>query len=769
MKRAAAIMMTAFMAFSLAACGGTPEDPAGQLPEEEPPKVQDEEQPKEKVTLLFEVDEGLNGVEFVSGCKNADGSYNWERMDLVLNNVYEGIKDLAPKFQPAVHIYFNWYYDADGWAGRDPSEPLNRWDPCLFYELDFFKEKGIPVYFEWISSGNWTNQNGEQGTLPVVDINLGTEGKEPNFVKGFSADIAAVKALHAAYPETFVGVRFHELVGTNRGGHEGNPHCFIIEEENVFALIDACADMGIRLIWSDHSWAEMYGEESAWFDRVKYAENTLGENFTLMWANNAGTYFVDYLNFKLYPQFKQDFPTAKLGLSAQDWVMSVYYLLGGTPEPVTGPGECDTPIELTAGFTLAAINEGATFIQYEPSYQFFNWPRSIYVCNVVGQGGDQPGKGKLMATYTPPTSQLEGDDFDYSPRLELKRLVDILNSGSQQFANIPDFYDDNMPRISAKSLQDPAKTYSQVTVAATTTDGENYYFDHYNNDASKWLEQNENRYTSRVFHENVLASARVLCNDHAYDEVVTAVNENGKKVGYFFNARSCLLSCNETIFADNDKGEFVAFTTANLIKAKVSSVNMDCDEIVVARKKGNTINLTLYQAIAKTVNTADKSGNFDYQEVTGNVDSYIVVKMLGGRELDAEGFLGLVGVRDAISIGRNSRLRNVDGLFAAYKTADGVKLVGRRDKGAEKAEIAIKTDGTVTAVAAGDWDLDLLMKDELLVAVEKDGNTVIQGYKLLSDTAVGRLTGTLEIKGKSLKHLATYRKAFFVFDTELER
>ncbi len=765
MKKIFCLLLGILMLLGGFACGEPADESSSQDPENPP---SEDIYGGEKKTLMFEIDEGMCGVEFVAGCKNTDGSYDYDRMDLIMNNIYEGIKDLKPLYDVAVHIYFNWYYDADGWGGKDPADPINRWDPALLYALDFFREKEIGVYFEWMSSGNYTNQNGELGTLPLVDIYLGTEGKEERFVKGISADIASVKALQAAYSDVFWGVRFHELIGTHNGGVAGNPHCYTIEEQDVYALIDACADMGIELVWSDHSWSEMYAmtENEMWQRRVKYAEEKLGEDLTVMWANNAGGYLVDYLNFSLYDEFERDFPTANTGFSAQNWIMSSFYLLRG-PESVTGPAECDTPVELTAGIAIAAFMNGAKIVQFEPSYQFFNWPRSLYAYDALGQGGDIPGKGSLMPNYTPPASQIEGDDCDYSPRVELKRFVEILNSKSTQFANVADFFDESMTRIFSNDVQDPPKTYSQSTVMVTDAEGNRRFLDHYNNDAETWLEQNENRFTDRVFNSEVIASGHVICNDHAYDEVITVVKENGRNVGYFYNARSCFLSRNTTIFADNDKGEFVGFTTANLIKNRVSTVNMDCDEIVVAREKDGQINLSLYQAMPKTVSTVDKSGNFVYQEVTSEVDSFILVRMLGGKTLDAENFLGLVGVRDRITIGKQTRLRELDGLFAVYATDTGVELIGRLEKGGDRLTLPVTVDGKVTAAAAGDFDLDVFMTDELLLAVEKDGQTKIFGYQFASGSLLKQET-ELDLGACSVDSLTTFRKSFFIYDADLD-
>lgn len=717
----------------------------------------------ERKTLMFEIDEGMGGYEFMSGCKNADGSRNTERMDLILDNVYNGVKDLMGIYNVSMHIYANWYYDADGWDGKN-AEAIDRWDPALFYAMDYFKKKGLTVCMEIMSSGVYTNQNGELGRLPLVDINLGT-GKEERLVKGIAADPEAIKALKAKYPETFASVRFHELIGTHNGGVSGNPHCYTIDQEDVYTLIDTFAEAGIELVWSDHSWSEMYGINAYWKERVQYAEQKLGDKLTVMWANNAGGYIVDYLNYRLFENFKTDFPNIKLGFSNQNWFMSSYYLLSG-PESVTGPAECDMPVELTAGITVAAFMKGASVVQFEPSYQFFNWPRSLYVSTELGQGGDQPGGGVRLLNYKAPQSQIEGDDFDYSPRAELKRLVKILNAKSTQFANVADFYDDNSSRLFGNDVEEAPKTYSQVTVSAEFGNGNRVYYDRYNNAPSKWLNQNEDRYASGVFAGEVIASGRALCQDHAYDETVVVRKENGKNIGYFYNARGCLLGRNTSMFADNTDGEFVGFIAANLIVNRVATVNMDCDEILVARKKDGKINLSIYQASARTVNDYDKSGNFAYQKISSNVDSSIIDQMLGGKSLDAENFLGLTALRSTKTIGKASRMRSTDGIYTVYRTQNGVKLVGKPEKSADLTTVTIETDGAVKAFAAGDTDFDLGMSDELLLAVEKDGQTHIEGWKIGS-TAV-KTDMRIELGAVSVKSLATYRKAFFLFDSSLE-
>lgn len=757
-KKLIVLILSAMLLFSvLASCNNGGNDDDGG----------DDIYKGETKTLMFEIDEGMGGYEFVSGCKNADGSYNYDRMDLILDNVYNGIKDLMQVYEVTVHLYANWYYSENGWNGKDPSNSINKWGDDLFYAMDYFKEKGIDVWLEIMSSGVYTNQNGELGTLPIVDIFDGTSGKTERRVKGVAADMAAIKALKTKYGSTFRGLRFHELIGTHNGGVAGNPHCYTIEEQDVFTIIDTCDEAGLQLVWSDHAWDEMYTINTYWKSRVLYAQEKLGKDLNIMWANNSGSYLTGYLNLSLFEKFKEDFTGSNLGFSNQNWFTSSFYLNRGT-EPITGPAECDNPIELTAGFTVRAFMEGASIVQYEPSYQFFNWPRSLYVTSALGQGGTLPGAGTRLLNYTAPSSSIEGDDFDYSARVELKRLVTLLNAKSTQFSNVQDFYDTNQSKMSLNIIENPSKTYTQFTIAAQTESGYQYY-DNYNNNPGNFLQQNENRFTENVLNSTTIHASRVLVNEHAYDEVLKAVEEDGKTVAYFYNARSGLLAKDTQIFADNDEGKFLTFTTANLLKNRVSGVNIDTDEIVVARVKDETITLSLYQAVTNTsVVSVDNSIKFRYQKVTSNVDAAIIDEMLGGKTFAAQNFIGLYGIRNTVTIGKTSKKRTIDGLVTVYRTTEGVRALGKRKEMAAEINSVFPIDGAIKAVTAGDVTLDVGLNDELIIAVEKNGNTKLYFYEFSSsNTSLIKRAEEIDMGSSQVKNLLSLRKAYFIYDSTL--
>ncbi len=719
----------------------------------------EDETDTEKKTLLFQVDEGVGNYEFIGGC-NGDR----EKIDLVLNNVYSGIKDLQANYDVAVLIYPTWYYQETGWDGKDPSEPMNKWKDDFLYAMDFFEEKDVGVYLEMMSSGIYTNQNGELGELPIVDINNGQEGAERREVKGISMDLVSMKALKEKYPETFRGVRFHELIGTDELG--SNPpddpywgkHGYKIYEEDVYAIIDACAEAGLKLVWSDHSWDAMYDNatKSFWKQRVTYASDKLEKDLTVMWANNAGT-AIRYLTLGLFENFKRDFPKSEIGLSNQNWFAIALEQNMGNDCQTDSP-ECDMPIELTAGFTLQAFNEGAQIVQYEPPYQFFNFHRSLYIIADLGIYNTLDG-------YTGSTAGYEYEP-DYSPRVELKRLVELLNSKTEQFNNLTDFYDTSSSKIAANLVEDPPIVFTQSTIG---TIGDNiHYYDMYNNHKGQWLNQDTNRFTERIVNKEVKKLSRIALNYNNFDDIVQWTVEDGKNVATFFNERSGLLHRDEEIFADNADGKFVTFAVSNLIQETIENMQKDTDEIIVAREKDGKINLSVYKAVNDGRYDASKQMSTKFKFT--KVDSAIMYlnSFFGGTSIDAENFIGLEGIRTVNTIGKNSGKRPTEGLVAVYETQDGIRLDGKRYATALRMQEDIAIDGELSAFVFGDVDQDVNLADEFILAVEKDGKTEIQAYTFTDNFTLSKMNFSIDVGSEKVDRLFFLRKSYYQYDTKLD-
>ena len=258
-----------------------------------------------KVTLIFEIDEGESGKELISKYKD-----NFTQLDAALTNIYDGIQPLLAKYAIAVLIDPALQYNASGYDGKDPSVGLNRLSPQFLHAMDFFENHDIPVYLDIYSSDIRTEQNGELGNLPAVPLHYGDAMTQP----GLSVDIEALAALKAAYPSTFAGIRFHELIGTNqiglsdqKNGKLASSHGFIVQGDVVEGIIDTCALTGLNLVWSDHDWNLIpqntndpsYAEFQQWLD---YAVGKLGHGqLTIDDANNGWPVY-QYVSDSFYYQ-----------------------------------------------------------------------------------------------------------------------------------------------------------------------------------------------------------------------------------------------------------------------------------------------------------------------------------------------------------------------------------------------------------------------------------------------------------------------------------
>ncbi|MBQ7164653.1 MAG: hypothetical protein IJR61_04925 [Clostridia bacterium] len=697
---------------------------------------------EEKPVLLFEIDEGLGGYEFVAGCKKTDGSYDYEKMDVVLSNVYDGIKGLKGKYKPAVHIYPEWYYKAGGW-NADYTDGFQKWSPDFIYAMDFFKERGIEVYLEILSSTIYVCQNGEEGALPVVNVNDGISDTERN-VWGCSCDFQSLRALKKRYPETFTGLRFHELIGTEALAAGGNKHACRIYEDDVYAIADEAKDLGVDLLWSDQMWGNCFKFSSFafWLDRVAAVREKLGDKLIIAFANNTADISA-VVNFTVYDSLAERFDGIKTGYSNQAWFLDAF---------IMNDTKCETqayiPVEIVAGFAQKALLRGAKIVQFEPYFHLFNYTRQ----NING-GNDYARGGITMTRIKPRYEEIQGDKLDYSPRSELLRLVDYLNADEFAFADLEKFFDESTGKIKTDSALDPPVMYQQTTLALFGN--EVAFYDKYNNDSSRWLNQNENRFTARVIDKNAVFTGRLSYTAGGFDDVLTVVKENGNNVGRVYNCISGIVFEDRNTFADNADGEFIGCTAANLIKAKTYR-GKDTDEIVTFRKKDGKIKLGLY--------TANMTGD-GYGELTGSSAS-VLADFFGSNELPAENFLGVYGVRSSKAIGKTSYLRNIDGLVALYAEGNRLTVMGKRKINSADINEVITFGGKVICAAFADADLDINSSDEL-IAVTDEGGASVYVSAFASDKKFAPAEKVISAGVKGIKHSASFGKFYYQNDTNL--
>lgn len=730
----------------LSACA--PDDPEKENPSGET---------GEKKELLFEVDEGVGGYDFIAGY-----GYDKNKLDEVLQNACDAVDDLTEKYDVSLLIFPQWYYDEDGWADSEETGVLRTLSPDFLYGMEYFEERGIGVYIEIMASGIYCSSNGELGYLPLVNINHNTD--EPRReVKGLGMDLSTLAALKERFPETMRGVVVHELIGTHHLGMANDPHGFKVYEEDVIAIIDACAESDLKLVWEDWDWDSAFDNsaDSFWLTLGKHAEEKLGKDCIFIIANNSiGT--MRYLaDFRPMIRLQEYFPNSEVGLSNQDWFSTIinFYTgfqseVGAVVEPEYP--ECDVPVEVAAGFTLRAFELGASMVQYEAPYQFFNTYRSLYL--TADLGIQNP---KKMEGYVGDTTGYDKAP-DYSARVEMKRLTELLLAGDDTFNDIQAFYDADLAKLTENLETNAPQLYAQSTLIGYGEGQDSFFYDKYSNDRTAWREDSENRLGDWFFNENTVRAQRIAMTRNDHDGVVTMTRENGKNVGYVHNARSCLVFRDETMFADNADGKFVSFTTANIIPEVVANCDMDPDEIIVAREKDGEIHFSIYK-FRNTGTYRSRMPNL-YKTGVSKVDNSVaevyLLNLFGTTSVPAAQFVDVVGIRTRNGMNLDST-RPVEGALIALKNGSMLTLFGKRSLDDRSFAAEINVSGTLNCLTAGDTDLDPYIDDEIVLQVTKNGKTHLEFYEFEGHDTLIRLESTIDLGEYSSSQLFNMKKSTY--------
>ena len=628
-------------------------------------------QEKSDVMLLFEIDEGIGGVELTSRYRNNRVEY-----DNALNNVYSGIKPFTQKFNVGVLIYPQHGYKHSGY-GHHPGEPLDRISPELLHALDFFASKGdIKVYLEMHSSGIYTNQNGELANLKPAP--LYAADPEDKLVKGLPMDMDTLEALKQAYHDTVWGIRFHELIGTDELGEKNDPHAFIVQPSIVKTMIDTCKRNDLKLIWSDPGWNFMNykaGKRDMWENLKDYAKDQLKENITFNWANNNFGVKDALGNTKYHEDMKKS-RQSNWGISVQSWfwvsmVASNWKWSQGNHKFYHFI-EDGMPIELMASFTLMGIKEGAKVIQYEPSWYFFNFHQPPWLIQEIRKNPfNNFGEG-----YTGNYEQAP----DFSPRLSLKRLASILlepEGIANISSNVLDYFGGGIDYEHWwKNTEDnPPEKFHQTTLNIANAGGYMQHFDFYNNGIS-WAEQNKYRFGDWIFDGDVLAATRINLRNDPHDEMLIVKEKDGERIVEFYNQMSGLMAKNKDMAADNEEGRFLAVTSANLISEYVTSLDGDPDEIIVIRKKDGQpdVNIRIYKV---TNGLRANYLDFGISALPDDQNNAIIKEFIGRDSMKADSFVSLAGLRFGHTI-YSDLTRGYDGIAVLLNNSDHVQLRVRR-------------------------------------------------------------------------------------------
>ena len=526
-----AAVLGCVLVLPFAACGGGGE-------EEKPTPEPSEEKP----ILLFQIDESVKNHELLGVYAN-----DYDGLHTALDNIFEATEPLNEQYDVRYLLGIHYQYKESGFGNGDPSDPANRISPVLKECLQYMEDNDKYMYLEQYSSNIYSHQlNKLDGTmandnLPPVPVHYGDTEK----VYGMTMDVETLGAIAEEY-ESFAGVRFHELIGSD------SAYLQHVSTEAIKAIVDTLSANDCQLVWGDQSWDTIYSLTSMndWKERLSYAVEHLGDDLIVNFSNNSWD-LVKSVNLEPMLQ-EEDFKGASFGYSVQAWFWQesdVASLNTQVKPKWYTTAYQDMPVELMASFTLGGIGRGARLIQYEPPNYFFNY---YYT-----------GDTSNAANFTE-------NGADYTGRITLARFIDLVTApAGKRIAESPDeFYSDREAQLDLNREEDQVKKYNQTTIGVVGA--ENEYFDVFNNDKKKVYASQENRFLSSVTEGDLVGICRINLTFGCRDELlVVRAGEQGIVADFYYYNSSKMYS-DASVFADNENGTVTAVTTANILSEKVA-------------------------------------------------------------------------------------------------------------------------------------------------------------------------------------------------------
>ena len=661
----------------------------------------------EKVELLFLMDEGISGKGLTTKYKD-----DLDQMDEYFSNMIEAVEPLTEKYDVSFLIYPNWHYSENGYGG-DASNPLNRISNELKHTLQYFSNTQYGIYLEAYSSGVYTNQNGELGNLPLVPLHYG----DTETVKSLPLDMEALDALMQAYPSVR-GVRFHELIGSNI--QAGNGHGFEVDVDTIYAIADVVEKNNKTLVWGDHSWTLVYNDytQEWWQEVIEKVSEQLGENLIINFNNNS-RYVLN--SIKLKDIMDDGKYGRRWGLSNQSWFWSEAEVVMGNDW--YEDSEIDMPAELSAVFTLDAINRGASMVQFEPVGYFFN-------CNYSGESApDQTGYNEGIPDFTATLK------FD-----KVKEFLLADNYDNFPSLTVADYYASSESSLNNNlELQKPKKYYQTTIGVFGETDTE--YFNKYSSDADQTY-----TYETPYFRERVTDRAdkimRINLSYNQFDQYLVKKTVNGNAVAQIYSDTNALLYEDAQMFADNTDGTFVDAVAINLVSEL--GFDGDSDEIVVFRKAGSVITPTVYKL--RKVSNVNVRKAFAYEPNDALTETF---RQEYGTDFTTDTFVDVLGIRT-----RNARLLNgtrpLDSVIVITKQADKLVLNGAvGDYSVQQAEIPLPEN----FVGAFACDVNLDCVDEIAIV---HGSSIKFYY--FEGSEIYNTGTTLETGIENIQYAESFRK-----------
>lgn len=676
------------------------------------PKTPKPEPKPETPILLFEIDEGLRNRELLGIYAN-----DYTGLHDALDNIFEATAPLKEKYDVRYLLYCHYQYKETGFGNGDPAQPLNRVAPVLQECLSYMQEKGEKAYLEQYSSGVFSHQCGSAPitpSIPAVPVHYGDAEK----TYGISMDAEALGALAETY-ESFAGIRFHELVGSDEKAE------LEISTAAIKAAVDMCKGNGLQLVWGDHSWDTIYTSPTVdeWKARIGYAVEVLGESLILNYSNNS---WDAVKSLKMNPMLREtEYTGASFGYSVQAWFWQENDVASlntaQKPKWYTAAYQ-DMPVELMAAFTLCGVNRGARLIQFEPTNYFFNY----YLT----------GNHLLDDSFTE-------HGADYTGRITLARFIDLVMNEDAAIANDPmSFYTSSESSLDLNREEDPPKKYNQTTVGVL---GEgNAFFDVYNNDKTKLHRADDNRFLDGLFEGELIGVSRINLTFGCRDELLVLRKNATGVVADFYYYNSCLLRSDDSLFAANERGDVVDFTCANLLSEKVSTLEGDPDEIVITRNKNGVLSYEIYKA--ESVSDSGHLWPFRYKYVGLLEDEGATGRALGYR------------FRNALKADE-TRVADCIAYFTANNDKLGIKLAYKMGTQTISLDTELSAGGEIIDYTTADVNLD--SEDDIVVLVKRaDGTHEVKAY-VRSGTQFRESTSFSAQVGAGVERLFSMRTATY--------
>lgn len=697
-----------------------------------------------KPLLVFEADEGF--PKSLIGAHMGDIA----GLDKKLDNIRDSLTALTPKYDVAILIYPTHLYDRNAFGG-DSSKPINRVHPALIHTFKYFDDYGgdgcrIKIMLEAYSSGIATSQNGEIASVPLAPLN--SDPNDPGR-SGWAMDVDALSAIKDAFPEVFLGIRFHEIYGSDMVWKLRHSHGFPLDPDVGKAAVDACKCKGLMLLWSDSNWLMKssanskkplfvydrenppYFEAEPYCTLQNYAEDQLKGMVCFSWANNNFhfTQNLEFLDRKIGPSkpgierplpdwfyfsmpFKE-FPLknrkdAKWGMSIQSWFWHEY------TNSMNGRyfrlGENDCPIEIMQAYVLKGLREGASVLQFEPSWYLFN--------ENLSYAEDSPEAYER----TP----------DFSERLALKRLKETLldpQNESNPPSRLDAIFDRDQQRFHENCGSNPPKSFRQsVLTIICDVLGNTMSFDFYSY-GPRWRRLDKFRYDNRLFSGRIAGVHRIELQGNGVDEIlILGENESGRPSVRFYNQNSGSMPHRVELKIAAEHEELVGLTTANLISETV--VEGDPDEIVAAINRDGSIRFVVYKAERMPNSRFD----IKYSPLPDYESDELIMKHIGKTSIDACDFAQIVGIRSNAVI--------YEGFT---RSLDRLALVTHCDN---HSCIEINSgngiiSGTLPKGAIVPIDIDLNHHDEICVLARRDGLQCLDMYAIGPDAIEHMETHTI--------------------------